>query len=96
MSEKKDFIEKQMTKIKEWSKEIDEFKMKAKKMQVDASVKVENYTDDLQERLEEVRLKLEDIGRATDNNWGNLKSGVDNFWDDIKQALERARSRFNL
>ena len=96
MSEKKDFIEKQMTQIKEWTKQIDEFKMKAQKMQVDASVKVENYTDDLHERLEEVRLKLGDIGRAADNNWEDLKLGVDNFWDDIKQALERAKSRFNL
>jgi uncharacterized protein YoxC len=96
MSEKKDFIEKQKAQIKEWSKQIDELKRKAQKVQVDASVKVENYIDDLHERLEEVRLKVEDIGRAADNNWEHLKSGVDGFWDDIKQALDRAKSRFNL
>ena len=96
MSEKKDFIEKQMAQIKEWSKQIDELKRKTQKVQVDASVKIENYIDDLHERLEEVRLKLEDIRRTADNNWEHLKPSVDGFWDDIKQAFERAKSRFKL
>jgi predicted nucleic acid-binding Zn-ribbon protein len=95
MTGKKDFLEKQKALLKDWNRQIDELKLKAKKTQVDASVKVENYIDDLRERLEEVRLKLEDIRHAADDNWEEVKSGVDNIWSGVKDAFERAKSRFS-
>jgi predicted nucleic acid-binding Zn-ribbon protein len=95
MTEKKDFLEKQKTLLKDWNRQIDDLKMKAKKAQVETSVKIENYIDDLRERLEEVRLKLEDVRHAADDNWEEVKSGVDNIWSGIKDAFERAKSRFS-
>jgi predicted nucleic acid-binding Zn-ribbon protein len=95
MTEKKDFLEKQKALIKEWNSRIDELKTKARKTQVDASVRIENYIDDLRERLEEVRLKLDDVRHAADDNWEEVKSGVDNVWKGVKDAFEKARSRFS-
>lgn len=95
MTGKKDFLEKQKALLKDWNRQIDELKMKAKKAQVDTSVKVENYIDDLRERLEEVRLKLEDVRHAADENWEEVKSGMDNIWSGVKDAFERAKSRFS-
>jgi predicted nucleic acid-binding Zn-ribbon protein len=95
MTEKKDFLEKQKALLKDWNRQIDELKMKAKKAQVDTSVKIENYIDDLRERLEEIRLKLEDVRHAADDNWEEVKSGVDNIWKGVKDAFERAKSRFS-
>jgi len=95
MTEKKDFLEKQKALLKDWNRQIDELKMKAKKAQVDTSVKIENYIDDLRERLEEIRLKLEDVRHAADDNWEEVKSGVDTIWKGVKDAFERAKSRFS-
>ncbi|MDO9263734.1 MAG: hypothetical protein Q7U02_07195 [Desulfosalsimonadaceae bacterium] len=94
MTEKKDFLEKQKAQIAEWNKQIDELMQAAKKAQVDASVKFENYIDDLRERLEDMRLKMEDVKKSGDSGWHDLRTGMEKAWKDLAAAFDKARSRF--
>lgn len=94
MTEKKDFLEKQKALLSEWNRQIDELMQTAKKAQVDASVKFENYLDDLKDRLDDMRLKMEDLKKAGDSGWQDLRTGMESAWRDIADAFERARSRF--
>ncbi len=95
MSEKKDFIEKQKALLTEWSGQIEQLKKNAKKTQVDASVKVENYIDDLKEKLDDVRFRLEDLRKAADDNWGHLRTNLEGSWKDIRDAFDKVKSRFS-
>ena len=61
MTEKKDFLETQKALFKEWTRQIDDLKLMAKKAQVDASVKFENYIDDNECDIEGINKKLGDI-----------------------------------
>ena len=94
MTEKKDFLEKQKEQIAEWNKLIDELMQAAKKAQVDASVKFENYIEDLRERLEDMRLKMEDVKKSGDSSWHDLRTGMEKAWKDLAAAFDKARSRF--
>jgi len=94
MTEKKDFLEKQKAQIAEWNKQIEELMQTAKKAQVDASVKFENYIDDLRERLDDMRLKMEDVKRTGDSSWQDLRTGMEKAWKDLADAFDKARSRF--
>lgn len=94
MSEKKEFLEKQKAQIADWNKQINELIQTAKKTQVDASVKFENYIEDLKERLDDVRLKIEDVKKSGDSSWHDLRTGMEKAWKDLADAFDNAKSRF--
>ena len=94
MTEKKDFLETQKALFKEWTRQIDELKLMAKKAQVDASVKFDNYIDDLRMKYEEAVSNMENIQNEGDRRWEELKAAVDIAWDELKQAIEKATTIF--
>lgn len=94
MNDRKDFLEKQKAQIAEWNKRIEDLIMMGKKARVEASVKIENYIEDLKERLEDMRLKVEEIKKAGDSGWQDLRGGMENAWRDMADAFEKAKSRF--
>jgi SMC interacting uncharacterized protein involved in chromosome segregation len=94
MTEKKDFLETQKALFKEWTRQIDEVKLMARKAQVDASVKFENYIDDLRVKYEEAVSQLENTQKEGDRRWEELKAAVDIAWDELKQAIEKATTIF--
>lgn len=92
MTDKKDFLEKQKAMLKEWTRQIDEVKKRAKKVQVDASVKIENYIDELRARYEEALADLEETRNAGDRRWEELKAAVDIAWEELRQGIEKAKN----
>ena len=94
MTGKKDFLEKQKALFREWTQQIDDLKLKAKKAQVDASVKFDNYIDDLRARYEDAVSKLEKTQNVGERRWEELKAAVDVAWDELKQAIEKAKTMF--
>ena len=94
MTEKKDFLETQKTMFKEWTRQVDELRLMARKAQVDASVKFDNYIDDLKMKYEEAVSQLEDSKKAGDRRWEELKTAVDIAWEELKQAIEKAKTIF--
>jgi DNA-binding transcriptional regulator GbsR (MarR family) len=94
MTGKKDFLETQKALFKEWTRQIDELKGMAKKAQVDASVKFDNYIDDLRVRYEDALSQLEDTQNSGDSRWEELKTAVDLAWEELKLAIEKAKKVF--
>ncbi len=94
MTEKKDFLEKQKALFSDWTRQIDELKLKAKKAQVDASVKFDNYIDDLRVKYEEALGKLENTQNEGDSRWEEVKAAADIAWEELKQAIEKAKTIF--
>lgn len=92
MTDKKDFLEKQKALLRDWTRQIDELKLRAKKAQVDASVKFENYIDDLKLKYEEALSRLEKTEDQGDLGWEELKAAVDVAWEELKQAIEKAKT----
>ncbi|MEZ4568174.1 MAG: hypothetical protein R2860_14865 [Desulfobacterales bacterium] len=94
MTEKKDFLQMQKEMLKEWTRQVDEIRTRAKKAQVDASVKFDNYIDELRVKYEEALANLEAVKNAGDRRWEELKASVDSAWDELRQGIEKARNMF--
>lgn len=94
MFDKKDFIENQKAQLKEWNRQVDQLMHAAKKAQVDASVKIENYIDEMRDRLGEIGNRLEDIQKAGDEAVEEVKRNVEKAWKEVRKAFDMAKSRF--
>lgn len=94
MTEKKDFLQMQKEMFKEWTRQVDEIKTRAKKAQVDASVKFDNTIDDLRDKYEAALANLEAVKNSGDRRWEELKSAVDAAWEELRQGVEKARNMF--
>ena len=94
MNDKKDFFEKQKALINQWREDIEQLRHKAKKAQVSASVKFDNYIDDLRLKLDEATLKVEALRKAGESSREQLKASLDKTWKELKEAWDKAKSRF--
>ena len=94
MFDRKEFIEKQKAQLKEWNKQVDQLMMSAKKAQVDASVKIENYIDQMREKLGDIGDRLEAVQKAGDSAVEEFKKNVEKTWKEVRQAFDNAKSRF--
>jgi hypothetical protein len=61
------------------SAELEQIQTKAKEMQVDASVKVDNSLEPLRAKLADIRDNVAELAESSDRawDWGNLKSGIE-------------------
>ena len=94
MNEKKDLFEKQKEHLNQWREDIEQLKRKAKKTQISASVKLDNYMDELRDKLDEATIKVEALRKAGENSRKQLKASLDKTWSELKEAWDRAKSRF--
>ncbi len=94
MFDKKDFIEKQKAQLNEWNRQVDQLMHAAKKAQVDASVKIENYIDEMRDRLGDIGNRLEEFQKAGDEAVEEVKRNVEKAWKELRQAFDIAKSRF--
>ncbi len=93
MTEKKDFFEKQKELLSQWREDIDQLRRKAKKAQISASVKFDNYMDELRGKLDEATVKVEALRKAGENSREQLKSSLDKTWKELKEAWDKTKSR---
>jgi len=94
MTEKKDFFEKQKELLNEWREDVEQLRRKAKKAQISASVKFDNYMDELRGKLDEATVKVEALRKAGQSSRDQLKSSLDKTWKELKEAWDRAKSHF--
>ena len=94
MFDKNDFIKKQKAQLDEWNKQVDQLLFTAKKAQVDASVKIENYIGDMRDKLGEIGNQIEIVQKAGDSAVDEVKKRVDTAWKELRQAFDIAKSRF--
>ena len=92
MSEEKNYLEKQKAQLEEWSKHLAQLRVRARKMQVEASVKFENAFEDLRDRIEAAQSRFESMARGEETR-EEIRSRVNAIWKDLKKSLEKVNSR---
>jgi hypothetical protein len=73
---------------------MEELAAKADKATGQAKVKYEQQLADLRERRDAVQQKFEQVQTAGQAAWQDLKSGMDEALDELKDAVAMATSRF--
>lgn len=91
---KKTYVEKAEAQLKEWGAEIDLLVAKAEKAKTEAKLKYLEQVQELKNRQEVARRKLNELRESGDEAWGDVKKGVEEALGDMKAALKQAASRF--
>ena len=87
------YVQKLHEKIDEWNAEIDKLKAKADKAKAESRLEFQKEIGTLQEKRKEVEKRLTKVRHAGEDAWQDLKSGAQNAWDAMEEALRSAKSK---
>lgn len=95
MSNKQAYQQKIQAQLDEWSAEIDKLRAKADKADADAQIAFNREIDNLRDKKNQAREKLDELSDASEGAWEDLKTGVEAASNQLGQALRSAQSRFD-
>jgi len=78
-----------------WNVERNKLDAKAQQAKVEVKKKFEEQLKTLQNRREKMRQKLDQIDKAGEEAWKDVKKGVDSAWHSLNEAIKKARSHFD-
>jgi chromosome segregation ATPase len=94
MDKKEAYQEKLHAQLDEWSAKIDVLKAKAAKAEAATKADYQETIEDLQEKRQAAKDKLEELGAAGDDAWQDMKEGIEAAWSSLGAAIKSASSRF--
>ncbi len=90
---KKAYLKKVEAKLEEWGDEISKLGAEAAKAKSDVKAKYQEQLEVLRSRQAAARNRISELREAGADNWGKLKSGVEESIDDLKKAVDNAISK---
>ncbi len=91
---RKAHLEKLDAQLKEWNTQLSLLKAKADKTRAEAKSEYYKIIEELRNKVDDARPKLQELKAAGDEAWEDLKSGAEKAWADIRTALDKAVSKF--
>jgi len=88
------YIKKMETQLKKWGTDTDLLKAKAEKSKAEAKIAYLKQIKELRSKQNVVKKKLHGFKESGGEAWGEVKAGVDQAVDDLKEAFLRAKSRW--
>ena len=74
--------------------QIDQMKAKAAEANADAAIEYNKMIEDLSGKRNEAQAKLDEIGKASEDAWQDLKVGFESAWNDLNVAFKSAMDKF--
>jgi len=90
MDERTEYVEKLSAQMVEWDAQIDLLKDKAKSVTAGSGTDYSKAIEFLQRKRDEAAEKLQGISTAGDDEWKELKTGVDHVWGEVSTILRDA------
>lgn len=95
MTDKSAYERKLDAKLEEWNAEIDRLKAQAKEASADTEIEIRQQIDELQDRRDDARSRLEKVKDSSNEAWEDVKAGADKAWDEMQASFEKAKARFS-
>lgn len=90
MDKRREYVEKLSAQMVEWEVQIDLLKEKAESATPEAKYDYANTIATLQLQRDEAAKKLQGISAASADEWEELKTGTEEAWGEISNALRDA------
>ncbi len=91
---KKEYIEKLEAKLKEWSVEIDKFRERFEGPEAKIKEEYHKIMEELQTRAVDIKRRIRALEEASGETWEELKYGTDEIWQEMKELIKKAGSKF--
>lgn len=95
MTNKEAYKQKIRAQLDEWRADADKLKARMKKKQADSEIDYSKYINELKEKQQKARTKLEQLEDAGEDAWEDIKAGLEKATDELKQSYQKARAKFN-
>jgi hypothetical protein len=92
---KEAYVEKLQAKLKEWQADIDKLKAKAAQSKADMKIQINEQIGNLESNSQEIQKRLHELGQASGSAWKDIKSGVEQAWGKLDEAVKAAISKFS-
>ena len=94
MKDKDKYINDLKAKIEEWNADIHKLKAKANQMEANTKLEYQKQIQSLKNKRDEMKEKLSHTDSSSEEAWKDLKSGLDQAWETMNNAVKSAKSRF--
>ena len=94
MENKEAYRKKLEAQMREWSAKIDLLKARADQAEAEAKIEYRNRIEDLRKKRAVLQEKLNELKKASDAAWKDIKVGTERAATDLRDALQSAFSKF--
>lgn len=94
MDSKQAYESKVKAQLDNFNAQIDQMKAKAAEANADAAIEYNKMIDDLTNKRDTAQAKLDEIGKASEDAWEDLKVGFESAWNDLENAFKNAMNKF--
>lgn len=95
MEDRKIFIDKMVTKLKEWDTKIQKLEAKIDAAGTEVKAEYRQQIKELRIKKEEAQQKLKKLQTASESSWEELKEGIEKsskiFGDSVKKAWDKLK-----
>ena len=71
-----------------------EFKAQARLAMADVRIKYSKQVEHLEQGLGATKLKLKELGEASEDTWEKLKGGVESAWSSLSTSVRDTAAKF--
>jgi chromosome segregation ATPase len=93
--DRKAFIEKLTSQLKQWDAEIEQLEAKANNAEADIKAKYQKQIEILRDKMQAAHDRLEELDQAGEEAREALQSGVEEAFGALMNAFQTAKSKFN-
>ena len=88
------YRQKMRAQLKEWSAQMNLLEVRLDNVSADLRVKRAEQLHELRARHRAAADKMKELGKSTGEAWEQAKETADKMWDDFKDGLTEAQSKF--
>lgn len=85
---------KRAAQLKEWGAQIDLWEARLDKTSADLKVKGAEQLQALRAQQQTASEKMQELGKSSGEAWDQVKITADKIWDDLKNGVADAHSKF--
>jgi hypothetical protein len=94
MNTKQDYQQKIEAELALAQAKLAEFQARAKVASADTRISYNQQMSELEQRFDDTKIRLKELGEASDGAWENLKDGVEAAWDSLSTSVQNAATKF--
>jgi hypothetical protein len=94
MNSREAYQEKMDAQLRQWDAQIAKLRAKSDEAKAQAKIEYLEQMEQLRNKRESAGRKLDELKKASDSAWVDLKTGLEKAWKDLGSAIDSASSRF--
>lgn len=95
MENKEAYRKKIEAQLDEWKAQAEQIRAKMKKKQAETKIDYSDTLDELDKRQDLARNKLDELKRSSGEAWSDIREGMEEAAESLKDSIQKARTKFN-